>query len=133
MKSLASFVALLALSLAEADQSVETIMCDTQNCDQVTESADGCRTYSTPLNECYNAASLFPGDESWTDVDIIDTVVMKSLKRRFFTSKDKTCQNIDNKQAVAQPVDGEDSFVIPFEECVGPFGEKNYSLLRWSN
>mmetsp|Transcript_31238 Transcript_31238/g.70669 ORF Transcript_31238/g.70669 Transcript_31238/m.70669 type:complete len:157 (+) Transcript_31238:47-517(+) len=124
-RSLLSSVALLAFSLVEADptRSIETIMCDTQ-CDQVAESTDGpdgCMRYTTPLNECYNAALLFPGDESWSDVDIIDTIVMKSLNRRFFTSKDSTCQN-DKQNTAIQPVDGGDSFVIPFDECVGPFG-----------
>ena len=127
-RSLMSTVALLAFSLAEADptQSVETIMCDTHCDDQAagsTDGPDGCKSYTTPLNECYNGASLFPGDDSWSDVDIIDTIVMKSLRRKFFTSKDKSCQDLEEKDNTAvEPVDGDDSFVIPFDECVGPFG-----------
>lgn len=89
-----------------------------------------CKTYLTPINHCYNAKFLFPGDESWSDIDILDELHRPDddntnqetsekrmeepgppqLKRTFYKSKDGSCSEVDY------------SWVQPFEVCEGPFG-----------
>ena len=129
---------------AAANQSVITTMCE------VCESADGdgtsallsdniqsgCKTYTTPLNKCYNAQTLFPDDPSWSTFDIYDTLSMKSLKRTFYKSENGSCFNVIKSQELletimdrgyyydnfSQQMDDDDYFVLPFDQCVGPFG-----------
>ena len=57
-------------------------------------------------------------------MDIYDEMIMNNLKRTFYESEDGSCagRGEDSASAVPQPVDGDDSFVIPFDACVGPFG-----------
>ena len=84
------------------------------------------RSDTTPLDACYNARTLFPGDEAWSDLDIWDELVMRNLKRTFYESTDGSCAGRPagggTDALPPQPVDGEDSFVMPFDACVGPFG-----------
>eukprot|EP00569_Conticribra_weissflogii_P003294 CAMPEP_0171327630 /NCGR_PEP_ID=MMETSP0878-20121228/147_1 /TAXON_ID=67004 /ORGANISM="Thalassiosira weissflogii, Strain CCMP1336" /LENGTH=230 /DNA_ID=CAMNT_0011827415 /DNA_START=20 /DNA_END=712 /DNA_ORIENTATION=+ len=93
----------------------------------------GCKEYITPLDECYNAQILFPGDISWSHFDIYDSLEMRSLKRRFFESGDGTCRDIGGGEGDGTENNGggesggsgsgdEDSFVLPLDVCVGPFG-----------
>ena len=67
-------------------------------------------------------------------MDIYDEMNMRSLKRTFYQSKDGSCagrkarerEEVKRKnQAVEsgqQDVAGDDSFILPFDVCVGPFG-----------
>jgi hypothetical protein len=73
---------------------------------------DDCKSYVTPLGQCFNGQSLFPDDPSWGVYDISDAVLSNdSFRRQFFGSKDGNC--------TGEPTD---SFVLPIHECVGPFG-----------
>jgi hypothetical protein len=111
---------------------VKTTLCVTQDCDDLDGEAElvgVCKTYLTPIRHCYNAKFLFPGDESWSDVDIFDELHRPDgggnnkenaqkvevpgpprLKRTFYKSKDGSCLEVDY------------SWVQPFEVCEGPFG-----------
>mmetsp|Transcript_27783 Transcript_27783/g.59038 ORF Transcript_27783/g.59038 Transcript_27783/m.59038 type:complete len:183 (-) Transcript_27783:78-626(-) len=104
---------------------IRTLMCTTESCTDATPSTPGCKKYDTPLDECYNAATLFPGDESWSDTDIYDTMLMRNLKRTFYESKDGTCAGREEEESGGAPVvpgDEDDAFILPFDACVGPFG-----------
>ena len=99
-------------------QEVKTTLCSTQDCNDYNGEAERvgvCKTYLTPLSKCYNAKNLFPGDESWSDIDILDELSLSadvsSLKRTFYKSKDGSCSDVDY------------SWIQPFEVCEGPFGK----------
>ena len=126
------FVAVVAAQeQAAPSQSIVTTMC--QVCNDSGESS-GCQTYTTPLNKCYNAQTLFPDDPSWSTFDIYDTMSMKSLKRTFYKSENESCSNVVKVQEVLETVESrgfyydnfamqeDDYFILPFDECVGPFG-----------
>ena len=89
---------------------------------------NGCKTYTTPLDKCYNAKNLFPNDPSWSEFDIYDTLSMKSLKRTFYKSSDGSCSNMIKLEELLENYDNfaeqmnDDYFVLPFDQCVGPFG-----------
>lgn len=73
-----------------------------------------CQSYVTPLDTCFSSRNLFPNDPSWSDGwDILDTIVLDQamLHRIIYSSQDGTCTGTDP-----------DSFDIPLNECVGPFG-----------
>jgi hypothetical protein len=73
-----------------------------------------CQSYVTPLDACFSSGRLFPNDPSWGDGwDILDTIVLDQamLHRIIYSSQDGTCTGTDP-----------DSFDIPLNECVGPFG-----------
>ena len=73
---------------------------------------DDCKSYVTPLGQCFNGQSLFPDDASWGVYDVSDVVLSNdSFRRQFFGSKDGTCTG-----------EATDSFILPIQECVGPFG-----------
>jgi hypothetical protein len=87
---------------------------------------DDCKSYLTPLRQCFNGQALFANDPSWGDYDVQDVTVDWSLSmfndsdndvnstlfvRYFFGSKDGNC--------TGEPTD---SFTLPIHECVGPFG-----------
>mmetsp|Transcript_33209 Transcript_33209/g.56457 ORF Transcript_33209/g.56457 Transcript_33209/m.56457 type:complete len:171 (+) Transcript_33209:33-545(+) len=107
-----------------SSKTIQTLMCTSESCTDATKDTPGCMTYSTPLDTCYNAQTLFPNDESWSNLDIYDTIVMKNLKRTFYPSTDGSCagRGGENDGGTNAPVDGDDSFIIPFDSCVGPFG-----------
>ena len=101
---------------------VKTTLCSTQDCNDYNGEAEQlnvCKTYLTPISNCYNAKYLFPNDESWGDVDILDELHYRpemkrappELKRTFYTSKDGSCVGVDY------------SWIQPFEVCEGPFGK----------
>lgn len=75
-----------------------------------------CKTYMTPLSQCYSSERLFPNDPSWSGKDMFDTVTCHQtliLTRTIFeASTDGSCQVSDQ----------DDQFLIPLNECVGPFG-----------
>lgn len=73
----------------------------------------------TPLDECFNGQSLFPQDPSWGDVNILDVLWNKETLRRRMYSTSTTRSGSSNcpNDAVS------DDFMIPLNECVGPFGE----------
>lgn len=98
-----------------------TLMCTSESCADASSENDtpGCQQYITPLNTCYNAKTLFPYDESWSDFDIYDEIVMNNLKRTFYQSRDGTCAGREN---LDQLNGNDDSFTLPFDTCVGPFG-----------
>lgn len=74
-----------------------------------------CKSYLTPLGICFPSDSLFPNDPSWSGLDILDVIVGgTTLHRTIFPTQDGSCANDDD--------DSSDSFNIPLEECVGPFG-----------
>ena len=102
-------------------RKVKTTLCSTQDCNDQNGEAEQlgiCKTYLTPISNCYNAKFLFPADESWGDVDILDELHYRpemkkappNLKRTFFTSRDGSCVGVDY------------SWIQPFEVCEGPFG-----------
>ena len=105
---------------------IRTLMCTSESCDGADENTPGCRTYTTPMNACYNAGVLFPGDESWGDSDVYDEMVMSDIKRTFYKSMDGSCvwrgEGGDAKNGIPRPVDADDSFILPLDVCVGPFG-----------
>eukprot|EP00571_Detonula_confervacea_P013746 CAMPEP_0172297964 /NCGR_PEP_ID=MMETSP1058-20130122/810_1 /TAXON_ID=83371 /ORGANISM="Detonula confervacea, Strain CCMP 353" /LENGTH=166 /DNA_ID=CAMNT_0013007191 /DNA_START=24 /DNA_END=524 /DNA_ORIENTATION=+ len=104
-------------------KQIQTLMCTTEGCTDADENTPGCKQYTTPLNTCYNAKNLFPNDESWSDLDIYDEMIMRNLKRSFYQSTDGTCAGRgEGATNIPQPVDGDDSFIIPLGDCVGPFG-----------
>ena len=105
---------------------IRTLMCTSESCDGADENTPGCLTYTTPMNDCYNARVLFPGDKSWGDLDVYDEMVMSNIKRTFYKSMDGSCvgrgEGGDAKNSIPQPVDADDSFILPLDVCVGPFG-----------
>lgn len=73
-----------------------------------------CITYETPINTCFNGASLFHHSVDWGNVDIWDEISMVDpslFTRRFYTSNDTTCKDLV------------DTYELPFDECLGPFGK----------
>ena len=119
---------------AASNQSVITTMCEA--CESADDASalisdsnlNGCKTYTTPLDKCYNAKNLFPNDPSWSEFDIYDTLSMKSLKRTFYKSSDGSCSNMIKLEELLENYDNfaeqmnDDYFVLPFDQCVGPFG-----------
>ncbi|KAL7554601.1 hypothetical protein ACHAWF_018096 [Thalassiosira exigua] len=106
-------------------KTIQTLMCTTESCTEADENTPGCKKYVTPIGTCYNAKELFPGDESWSDVDIYDEMIMRNLRRTFYKSKDGSCAGRGKEaqsNTMTEPVDGNDSFILPTDECVGPFG-----------
>jgi hypothetical protein len=107
----------LSVILAEADPPVPLhLLLNSTLCEG--RCVDGCKSYVTPLNQCFNGQSLFPDDPSWGVYDISDIVLSSDLlnesasfSRQFFGSKDGNC--------TGGPTD---SFILPIYECVGPFG-----------
>ena len=49
-------------------------------------------------------------------------MIMRNLKRSFYKSTDGSCAGRGEETNAPQPVDGDDSFIIPLGDCVGPFG-----------
>lgn len=51
---------------------------------------------------------------------------MRSLKRVFYKSVDGSCSDDDQEgqgdNGNGDPTQDEDSFILPFDACVGPFG-----------
>eukprot|EP00565_Helicotheca_tamesis_P008577 CAMPEP_0185728774 /NCGR_PEP_ID=MMETSP1171-20130828/4161_1 /TAXON_ID=374046 /ORGANISM="Helicotheca tamensis, Strain CCMP826" /LENGTH=168 /DNA_ID=CAMNT_0028397517 /DNA_START=67 /DNA_END=573 /DNA_ORIENTATION=+ len=84
-----------------------------------------CKTYVTPLNECYNGLIMFPDDESWGQFDIMDvtmtdyTMPGQQFQRNFYETTDGSCGEAAGGQIPGVPTD---DFTLPFGECVGPFG-----------
>lgn len=70
-----------------------------------------CKTYVTPINKCYSSSLLFPNDPSWSGKDFHDELVCETLVRTIFDTDNSTCR------------DATDTFEIPMNECVGPFGK----------
>ena len=83
-----------------------------------------CKSYITPLSECYSSGDLFPNDPSWSGLDVFDTAICQTLVRRIFQTSNSSCRESD----------ADDHFQIPLEECVGPFGQPRpwgtFSLVR---
>ena len=98
---------------------IRTLMCTSESCDDADENTPGCNGYVTPLNACYNAGVLFPGDESWGTYDIYDDMVMKNIRRTFYPSTDGSCAG----RGFGGEERSDDSFILPLDVCVGPFGQ----------
>ena len=78
-----------------------------------------CVSYTTPLSTCYSPSSMYPDDPSWSEFDIWDMIQFdpqlgKALRRTIYLSQDGTCSDGE---------DPNDVFLIPLDECVGPFGQ----------
>ena len=69
-----------------------------------------CKAYLLPIGACFSPPALFPGDEQWGKFDVLDVCHSHFLNRSFFASEDGSCRNRT------------DGFVVPLDECVGPFG-----------
>ena len=70
-----------------------------------------CRTYTTPIG-CYSPRVMFPGDPQWGTSDIYDEYINSTIfKRYFYSSENSSCFHET------------DSYLLPFHECVGPFGK----------
>jgi hypothetical protein len=105
------FFSMIPSSLAELDPPVavpswlNSTLCEGR-------CVDNCKSYVTPLGQCFNGQSLFSGDPSWGVYDMNDAVLSNdSFRRQFFASKDGTCTG-----------ESTDFFLLPIRECVGPFG-----------
>ena len=70
-----------------------------------------CKTYRLPLSTCFSPPALFPGDPQWGTSDVFDVCTKTHLHRTFYASADGSCTNKT------------DSFTVPLNECVGPFGK----------
>jgi hypothetical protein len=77
------------------------------------ECSGDCKTYVTPLSKCYNSQTLFPNDPAWSGKDVMDTVICQTLTRKIFE---------DSTNGSCRAGDQDDHFLIPLDECVGPFG-----------
>jgi hypothetical protein len=105
------FFFLFSVILAEPDPPIPVpVLLKSTLCEG--RCVDNCKSYVTPLDQCFNGQSLFPDDPSWGFYDISDVVLSNdSFSRHFFGSKDGNC--------TGEPTD---SFILPIHECVGPFG-----------
>ena len=103
---------------SELAKSIRTLMCASESCDGADENTPGCEAYVTPLNACYNAGVLFPGDNSWDEHDVYDDMVMRSMRRTFYPSTDGRCAGWGGEGEERS----DDSFILPLDVCVGPFG-----------
>ena len=75
---------------------------------------ENCKSYVTPINECYSSRLLFPNDPSWSGKDVHDAIAIcqtQTLTRTIYDTDNSTCR------------DTVDKFRIPLNECVGPFGK----------
>merc|ERR1711862_857808 len=77
-----------------------------------------CRSYRTPLGSCYNGRSLFPGDPSWGEFDVVDRKEEEEedspfFERSFYATTDASCGG-------GTPTD---VYELPLNECIGPFGK----------
>ena len=72
-----------------------------------------CKTYMTPIDICYSSDRLFPHDPSWSGKDVRDIITSQTqtLVRTIFFTENSTCNG------------SQDTFHIPLNECVGPFGK----------
>ena len=70
-----------------------------------------CKSYSVPLSRCFSPSKIFPGDAQWGPFDIFDVCDGRRVSRSFYSSTDGSCRNRT------------DGFVIPTNQCVGPFGK----------
>ena len=76
-----------------------------------------CKSYITPINECYSSSRLFPNDPSWSGKDVYDTISIcrtQTLTRTIYDTENGTCHSSNSTG---------DKFHIPLNECVGPFGK----------
>jgi hypothetical protein len=77
-----------------------------------------CVSYTTPLSTCFSSSSMYPDDPSWSEFDIWDIIQFsqfgKAIRRTIYPSQDGTCSDGE---------DPNDVFLIPLDECVGPFGQ----------
>jgi hypothetical protein len=105
------FFSIITSTLAEPDPPVQVpFLLNSTLCKG--RCVDDCKSYVTPLGQCFNGQSLFPDDPSWGLYDISDVGLSNdSFSREFFGSKDGNC--------TGEPTD---SFILPIHECVGPFG-----------
>jgi len=55
------------LAIATEELMLNTVLCEDRSC------SDACQAYLTPVNKCFNGQSLFPGDPSWGEHDVLDT------------------------------------------------------------
>ncbi len=69
------------------------------------------KSYLTPINTCYSSSKLFPNDPSWSGKDVRDDIICQTLVRTIFDTENSTCLGTG------------DTFEIPLNECVGPFGK----------
>eukprot|EP00591_Stephanopyxis_turris_P007749 CAMPEP_0195518512 /NCGR_PEP_ID=MMETSP0794_2-20130614/13039_1 /TAXON_ID=515487 /ORGANISM="Stephanopyxis turris, Strain CCMP 815" /LENGTH=195 /DNA_ID=CAMNT_0040647489 /DNA_START=103 /DNA_END=690 /DNA_ORIENTATION=- len=108
------------ISSKKVTKHIQTTMCEGK-CEK------GCVTYITPLGECYSPSQMFPGDPSWGDYDILDEILGFTVennnsgvnfRRSFYTTTDSTCEGVSVEKK--EPTD---MFILPLNECVGPFGE----------
>jgi hypothetical protein len=92
-------------------------------CEDKCDLGTNCKSYLTPLDECYNAGTLFPDDPSWSGRDVFDSVICQTLIRNIFGSSSSN----GTASCVPSPDNhgdgGDDRFLIPMNECVGPFGQ----------
>eukprot|EP01130_Rhizamoeba_saxonica_P011820 TRINITY_DN4926_c0_g1_i1.p1 TRINITY_DN4926_c0_g1~~TRINITY_DN4926_c0_g1_i1.p1 ORF type:complete len:122 (-),score=8.70 TRINITY_DN4926_c0_g1_i1:175-540(-) len=100
------FPLLLAL-LAQSDASIYTkeIM---KICEH--KCLFNCKLYKIPLQHCFSPQQLFPGDTTWGTNDVFDRANSSYLVRSFYESSNGSCTTVS------------DSFEIPLNTCVGPFG-----------
>ena len=83
-------------------------------CSDKCENYENCKSYITPINVCYSSSILFPNDISWSGKDIHDTIICQTLIRNIYDTDNGTCRRQDDNN--------DNKFLIPLNECVGPFG-----------
>jgi hypothetical protein len=109
-------------------QQVKTTLCSTHSCNDLNGTAEligVCKTYLTSLHHCYNAKFLFPDDESWSDVDILDELYYNDEKESFSSKEEKAAPKLQRtfyKSTNSSCRDVDYSWIQPFEVCEGPFG-----------
>lgn len=99
---------------------------ETELCRNFCLGNETCIKYETPVSECYNGQALVPDDPSWGLHDLRDDIFDNvTFTRKFYASKDGQCD------------DQTDQFDLPFDECVGPFGQPRpwgkFEIIRISN
>lgn len=138
----ATYVSNVDTSITDPQQTheIDMLLCKYCTKEAINENSLGdCKQYTTPLNKCYNPQSLYPNDVSWGDVDILDELLLDNqLKRTFYKSKDGTCDGRVEKiselllSGIIEPNNNDDdknedgkgdSYILPLNECVGPFGK----------
>jgi hypothetical protein len=96
---------------APADIRIRMTLYGSVGCDD-----DPAVVFETPVGICFNPRRAFPNgddDKIWGDWDVLDTLVGElEMQRVFYPSTDGSCEG--------DPTN--DSFAIPLNVCVGPFG-----------
>mmetsp|Transcript_11090 Transcript_11090/g.14501 ORF Transcript_11090/g.14501 Transcript_11090/m.14501 type:complete len:156 (-) Transcript_11090:1186-1653(-) len=96
-------------SLNHDNTQIKLTLCPASGCSS--ENPE-CKSYVTPIGTCFNGQTMFPGDLSWGEVDVLDEVKGPIVHRSFYASTDASCKGSPT-----------DEFRLALNQCVGPFGD----------